>query len=227
MKKLIILTGTCLASLVLTACGNTNSNQAKTNSSLKNENSSLKAEHKQITPVEDKYSNAEYAMAAYLKLQGTDASTLANNKNMTWQQQGNRYVIGFGGHTTSMTVNREDVKVVYDDIKGDHMGSGNAYKVYSKSELDNSVKNQKHDIDKLLSSQQMTRPSESSTVSSNASSDNACYDLPLSGPRNTDGAKQAQIMSIAGDPQYRNTSDGSVNEQGRALMSSIRNTMRN
>lgn len=33
------------------------------------------------------------------------------------------------------------------------------------------------------------------------------------------------MMSIAGDPRYRNTPDGSVNEQGRAMMSSIRGTM--
>lgn len=246
LKKAILLSTLLLASLSLTACGRTsnNSQQAKTNSSLKAENSSLKAESSnQASQKQTKYNDSEYAFAAYLKLQNQSASDIQeNDSNMTWQQQGNRYTIGFGGHTTSMTVNKDDVTVTYDDVEGDHMGNGNGHRTYSKSELAKLIKEQKQTIDDILSAQRQdqdsqqnqssqtgTQASKANTTSSSSSqsSDDACYDLPLSDPRNPDGAKQAQMMSIAGDPQYRNTPDGSVNAQGQSLMSSIRGTMHN
>lgn len=244
MKKTLLLSTLILASLSLAACGRTsnNSQQTKTNSSLRAENSSLKVEiSNRSSQKQTKYNDSEYAFAAYLKLQNQSASDIQeNDSNMIWQQQGNRYTIGFGGHTTSMTVNENDVDVTYDDVEGDHMGNGNGHRTYSKSELAKLIKEQKQTIDDILSgqrqnqnsqqdqsSQQGTQTSKANATSSNSSqsSDNARYDLPLSDPCNPDGAKQAQIMSIAGDPRYRNTPDGSVNEQGRAMMSSIRGTM--
>ena len=248
MKKVLDILTVILVAASLTACGRTsnNSQQAKTNSSLKAENSSLKAESSnRASQKQTKYNDSEYAFAAYLKLQNQSASDIqANDSNMTWQRQGNRYTIGFGGHTTSMTVNESDVDVTYDDVEGDHMGNGNGHRTYSKSELSKLIKEQKKTIDDILSgqrqdqgsqqnqaSQQGTQTSKANatSTSSNSSqaSDNARYDLPLSVPRNRDGVKQAQMMIIAGDPQYRNTPDGSVNEQGRAMMSSIRGTMHN
>lgn len=248
LKKTILLSALLLASLSLAACGRTsnNSQQAKINSSLRAENSSLKAEsNNRASQKQTKYNDSEYAFAAYLKLQNQSASDIQeNDSNMTWQQQRNRYTIGFGGHTTSMTVNKDDVTVTYDDVEGDHMGNGNGHRTYSKSELAKLIKEQKQTIDDILSaqrqdqgsqqnqsSQQSTQTSKANATSSNSgsgqSSNSARYDLPQGDPRNPDGAKQAQIMSIAGDPQYRNTPDGSVNEQGRAMMSSIRGTMHN
>lgn len=246
MKKVLGLLTAVFTVVSLTACGRTsnNSHQAKTNSSLRAENSSLKAESSnRASQKQIKYDDSEYAFAAYLKLQNQSASDIQeDDSNMTWQQQGNHYTIGFGGHTTSMTVNEEDVDVTYDDVEGNHMGNDNGHRTYSKSELAKLIKGQKQTIDHILSgqrqdqdsqqnqaSQQGTQTSKANATSSNSSqaSDNARYDLPLSDPRNPDGAKQAQMMSIAGDPQYRNTPDGSVNEQGRALMSSIRGTMHN
>lgn len=177
----------CIAGLSLATCGN-NDDQSKANSSLKAENSSLKAANtsnsKQAEPTVDKYDNAEYALAAYLKFQKTDASSLTNTENMTWQQQGNRYIIGFGGHTTTMTVNKNDVLVTYDDVEGDHMGSGNGHKAYSKAELAQFIKEQKDDIDNLLrnhnssagtknvnNSTAKESESNSSTTSENSSND--------------------------------------------------------
>lgn len=49
------------------------------------------------------------------------------------------------------------------------------------------------------------------------------YSLPLSDPRNPDSYKQGWLMDIAADPQYHNP-DGSMNQQGEALVESIENT---
>ena len=49
------------------------------------------------------------------------------------------------------------------------------------------------------------------------------YSLPLSYPRNPDSYKQGWLMDIAADPQYHNP-DGSMNQQGEALVESIENT---
>ena len=183
MRKLITLLSVCIAGLALAACGNSTDSQSKTNSSLKAENSSLKAEEAssiRTTPIEDRYNNAEYAMAAYLKLQNTDASSLQNTENMTWQQQGNRYIIGFGGHTTSMAVNRSNVEVTYDDVEDGHMGSGNGHKTYSKTELAKLISSQKEDIDNLLNNSptsfatdQRTNNSETAENESNTTNTNS------------------------------------------------------
>ena len=206
----MLLSTLILASLSLAACGRTsnNSQQTKTNSSLRAENSSLKVEiSNRSSQKQTKYNDSEYAFAAYLKLQNQSASDIQeNDSNMIWQQQGNRYTIGFGGHTTSMTANENDVEVTYDDVEGDHMGNGNGHRTYSKSELAKLIKEQKQTIDDILSgqrqnqnsqqdqsSQQGTQTSKANATSSNSSqsSDNARYDLPLSDPCNPDGAKQA------------------------------------
>lgn len=46
------------------------------------------------------------------------------------------------------------------------------------------------------------------------------YSLPLCDPRNPDSYKQGELMDIAGDPKYHNP-DGSMNDEGQALCSSI------
>lgn len=176
MKKLIAIISVCLLGLTVTACGNSNNSQAKTNSSLKAENASLKAKttnNTGTTSIEKKYSNAEYAMAAYLKLVNTDASSLQNTENMTWQQQGNRYIIGFGGHTTSMTVNENDVDVTYDETEGDHMGSGNGHKTYSKAKLASFIKSQKSDIDNLVGKRSAKSESQANTQNTGANNQTA------------------------------------------------------
>ena len=96
MKKRIILTSTILlASLALAGCGNNQSTSNSTkaeNSSLRAENSSLKA--KKSSERQAKYSEQDYALMAYLKLQGQTANELNRNKdNMNWSQDGNTYHI--------------------------------------------------------------------------------------------------------------------------------------
>lgn len=155
MNKKIILTSTILlASLALAGCGNnqsTNSSTKAENSSLKAENSSLKA--KKSSEKQAKYSEQDYALMAYLKLQGQTANELNRNKNnMNWNQDGNTYRIDFGAHTTSMTVTEDNVEVTYDDVQGDHMGQGNGHKTYSKQQLAKEFGNQKSVIEEILSS---------------------------------------------------------------------------
>lgn len=245
MKKKITLSLLLLATLSLAGCG-LNNNQARENSSLKADNSSLRAknEHKQQeNKVISRFSTEEYALAAYLKFQHQSAANLANNsENMHWRQDGNKFSIDFGAHSTEMLVESKNVQITFDDIDGDHMGQGNGHKEYTKEELYQEIKSQKHTIDEVLSkhqndgvdnsssnsSQQDTQSSNAQSTSTSSSSDSDDdYNLPLSDPRNPDGEKQAKMMSIAGDPQYRDTPDGSVDSEGQSMMSSIRSTMHN
>lgn len=166
MNKKIILTSTILlASLALAGCGNnqsTNSSTKAENSSLKAENSSLKA--KKSSEKQAKYSEQDYALMAYLKLQGQTANELNRNKNnMNWNQDGNTYRIDFGAHTTSMTVTEDNVEVTYDDVQGDHMGQGNGHKTYSKQQLAKEFGNQKSVIEEILSSASQGQSSNGQT----------------------------------------------------------------
>lgn len=221
--------------LGLTACGN-NNQAAKENSSLKAENSSLKAKssanHQSKSHSGVRYSNAEYALAAFLKLQGQTADELSDNSgNMHWiQKADNVFNIDFGAHTTQMRVNADIVDVTYDDIEGDHMGQGNGHRTYSKEQLAKTLKSEKNTIDSLLSAHGGGGQDNSETQTSSAksgSSDDSDYNLPLSDSRNPDSSKQAEMMSIAGDPKYRDTPNGSLDEAGQASISSIRSTMHN
>lgn len=155
MKKRIILTSTILlASLALAGCGNNQSTSNSTkaeNSSLRAENSSLKA--KKSSEKQAKYSEQDYALMAYLKLQGQTANELNRNKdNMNWSQDGNTYHIDFGAHTTSMTVTKDNVEVTYDKPQGDSMGHDNGHKTYSKQQLVKEFGNQKSVIEEILDS---------------------------------------------------------------------------
>ncbi|QZN93368.1 hypothetical protein KZE55_02025 [Limosilactobacillus panis] len=169
MKRLLSLIAVLLLGGALSACGN-NSNQSKENSSLRAENSSLRAKNSSKTDENvNKYKDDEYALAAYLKLQNQTASDLEQDTaNMNWQANGNSYTIGFGGHTTTMTVNKDSVDVTYDEVEGDHMGSGNGHKTYSKKQLNNSIKQQKSTIDQLLNNDN----GSSSTKVNNSSANN-------------------------------------------------------
>lgn len=149
MKKYLITIATICLGLCLTACGN-NTNQNKEHASLEAENSSLKASSKRQ---QIRMSNDEYALAAYLKLQGQTANELKNNEdNMHWDQYGNTYCINFGAHTTSMDVIGSSVGVTYDKPQGDSMGQGNGHKNYSKHQLAREFGNQKGTIDEILES---------------------------------------------------------------------------
>lgn len=100
-----------------------------------------------------KISDDEYALAAFLKLQGQSAAELkSDTANMHWNQNGNKFTVNFGAHSTLMAVNSDDVAVTYDEVEGDHMGSGNGHKIYSKQELIKIIHDQKSDIDSILSS---------------------------------------------------------------------------
>ena len=170
MKKRIILTSTILlASLALAGCGNNQSTSNSTkaeNSSLRAEYSSLKA--KKSSERQAKYSEQDYALMAYLKLQGQTANELNRNKNnMNWNQDGNTYRIDFGAHTTSMTVTEDNVEVTYDDVQGDHMGQGNGHKTYSKQQLAKEFGNQKSVIEEILSSASQGQSGDSQTNSDN------------------------------------------------------------
>lgn len=144
MKKSILVVGILLAGISLSGCGSSQK-QNSDNSSLKAENSSLKAKvnsSKKKKATQQNVSNEDYAMMAYLKLQSEDSSPAeavqnlqSSHANMHWRQIGAKYVIDFGAHSTAMKVNSNDVAVTYDDVEGDHMGSGNGHRTFTKAEL--------------------------------------------------------------------------------------------
>lgn len=174
-RKVILTSAILLAGLALAGCGNSQSNDTTTkaeNSSLKAENSSLKA--KKDSEKQDKYSEKDYALMAYLKLQGQTANELNRNKdNMHWTQDGNTYHIDFGAHTTSMTVNENNVEVTYDQPQGDSMGHDNGHKTYTKKQLAKEFGNQKSVIEEILGSvDQNQSNSDSQGNPSNTSSSN-------------------------------------------------------
>lgn len=169
MKKALTFLALLVVGLNLTACGN-NSKQAKENSSLKAENSSLKKKSKSKQQ-QIKMSDEEFAMAAYLKLADQSVDEIKNDAgNMHWSQNSNKYSINFGAHTTVMTVNKNSVEVTYDKTEGDHMGSGNGHKTYSKRELSQKYGKDEKKIDDLLSGKKAAN--NSSTNSGNNSQAN-------------------------------------------------------
>lgn len=152
-KKTVLTTIILLTCLALVGCSNSQSNNKATkaqNSSLKAENSSLKS--KQARTKHVKYSNQNYALMAYLKLQGQNAEDLKQNTDdMHWKQdENNKFTIDFGAHTTVMTVTDKQVQITYDKVTKDGMSQGNGHKVYSKQTLANEFGSQKNVLDEIL-----------------------------------------------------------------------------
>lgn len=168
MKKWISVCAVAVLGLGLTACGNS-SQPSKTSSSKAASSSSAVMQHHRDRELQ-KYNDAEYAMAAYLKLAKQSAQQVAENSDgMNWQAQGQRYEIDFGGHPTYMTVSKKSVQVTYDTVDGDQMGSQNGHKIYTKQQLVKILKGQKATIDNLLKTpSQAQSSSESSSDSENA-----------------------------------------------------------
>lgn len=151
--------GILIACLTLTACGSNNqSNQQSKNSSLKAENSRLESKiNKKHQQAKTQITDEEYALMGYLKLSsdGEDAQEAVNNlkdnqSNMHWRQNGNKYIIDFVAHATTITVHSKTVEVTYDDVEGDHMGNQNGHKIYSKVELSKDFSKFKGVLDQIL-----------------------------------------------------------------------------
>lgn len=179
MKKVLISSlSILLAGILLGGCGNSQGKKQSTenrNSSLKAENSSLKS--KQASTKHVKYSNQNYALMAYLKLQDQSAEDLKQNTdNMHWKQdENNRFTIDFGAHTTVMTVTNKQVQITYDKVTKDGMGQGNGHKIYSKQMLANEFGSQKNVLDEILdtvenASKESDRSNSMSSIQSTQSS---------------------------------------------------------
>ncbi len=173
MKKRLILTiSLFLVSLTLVGCNSnqTSNNSAKAeNSSLRAENASLKSKESNKTRKE-KYSNEDYALMAYLKLQGQTPDELNSNKsNMNWKQNGNKFTIDFGAHSTMMMVTDKQVQVTYDKTTNNGMGQGNGHKVYSKQELADEFGNQKNTLKALKEIINTAKENDNNSTSNNSS----------------------------------------------------------
>lgn len=92
----------------------------------------------------------------------------------------------------------------------------------SKKQNSASQKNQVNTAN-ASSSTQVSSANSSSNSDPKLADGTDVYSLPLSDPRNPDSYKQGELMDIAGDPKYHNP-DGSMNDEGQALCSSIEAT---
>lgn len=197
-----------MASLALAGCGNNQSTSNSTkaeNSSLRAEDSSSKA--KKSSERQAKYSEQDYALMAYLKLQGQTANELNRNKdNMNWNQDGNTYHINFGAHTTSMTVTEDNVEVTYDELQGDSMGHDNGHKTYSKQRLAKEFGNQKSVIEEILGSNSKEQSSNNQTNSNNNGSAND--DQPIKSAQDAAALVEHAMHTEPGTYQAIPTGDG-------------------
>lgn len=161
MKKSVVIASALMSAFLLTACGSQSSSTSEHSSSHHSSSKSVKsssskkqsAASSSSASQTQKYTDEEYAMMGFLKLDGQGVDSLLNNTdNMHWTNSGNKYAIDFGAHTTTMTVEKNSVEVTYDDIDGSThaMGTQNAHKTYTKEELANQFGTDKAKIDQVL-----------------------------------------------------------------------------
>ena len=162
MKKSVVIASALMSAFLLTACGNQSSSSSKQSSSQTSSKSVAKsssskkqsaASSSSSASQTQKYTDEEYAMMGFLKLDGQGVDNLLNNTdNMHWTNAGNKYAIDFGAHSTTMTVEKNSVLVTYDDIDEltHAMGTQNAQKTYTKEELASQFGTDKAKIDQAL-----------------------------------------------------------------------------
>lgn len=162
MKKSVVIASALMSAFLLTACGSQSSSTSEHSSSHHSSSKSVaksSSSKKQSAASSSsafqtqKYTDEEYAMMGFLKLDGQGVDSLLNNTdNMHWTNSGNKYAIDFGAHTTTMTVEKNSVEVTYDDVdESTHaMGTQNAHKTYTKEELANQFGTDKAKIDQVL-----------------------------------------------------------------------------
>ncbi len=162
MKKSVVIASALMSAFLLTACGRQSSSSSKQSSSQTSSKSVAKsssskkqsaASSTSSASQTQKYTDEEYAMMGFLKLDGQGVDNLLNNtSNMHWTSAGNKYAIDFGAHSTTMTVEKNSVLVTYDDIdESTHaMGTQNAHKTYTKEELASQFGTDKAKIDQVL-----------------------------------------------------------------------------
>lgn len=163
---IVILIAILLFIMGMRSNNSTNHQQATQSSSRVSNNHSSASSQSSSQAPQEKFSDEEYELMAFLKL--TDDNSDSNDQSnemlqnlvnldpnekdnaVVWHPITNGRRIGFGAHTTELQVNGDHVNVTYDEIEGDHMGEGNGHKTYSKAELAREFKLQKDDIDKAL-----------------------------------------------------------------------------
>lgn len=120
-----------------------------------------------------KISNEQYAVMAYLKVDGQSASDLSSNASaLTWQRKGNKYIVSLNDKTTKITVGKTDVKVAYHKLDSNGSVSKTEHKTFSKAKLAKQYKKEQNDIKNILSSAKASN-SNSSSTSSNANSNSS------------------------------------------------------
>lgn len=161
MKKSVVIASALMSAFLLTACGSQSSSSKQSSSQTSSKSVAKSSSSKKQSAASSsssasqtqKYTDEEYAMMGFLKLDGQGVDNLLNNtSNMHWTNAGNKYAIDFGAHSTTMTVEKNSVLVTYDDIdESTHaMGTQNAHKTYTKEELASQFGTDKAKIDQVL-----------------------------------------------------------------------------
>lgn len=209
MKKILVSSlSILLVGILLGGCGNSQDKKQSAenkNSSLKAENSSLKS--KQASAKHREYSNQNYALMAYLKLQDQSAEDLKQNTdNMHWKQdENNRFTIDFGAHTTVMTVTNKQVQITYDKVTKDGMDQGNGHKVYSKKTLANEFGSQKNVLDEILNT--VENASKESDHSNSMSSSQSTQSSTQNNQAETQNNNNNTVPNQANSTSNSNTSN--------------------
>ncbi|MEK1444442.1 hypothetical protein HC014_02535 [Limosilactobacillus fermentum] len=186
MKKKLLLGTLTVVALGLTACGSTPSGHQKTSSasSSTKQAQTSSSQTSKVTSTssassssqQQTYTDTEYALMAYEKLDGQGMANLQSNADrMNWYQKGNKFSVDFGGHSTIMTVNNNDVLVTYDSPTSNGMGQKNASVNYTKAELAKEYGQYKDTLDQLIATgtthaQQNGGASSTSSASSDSAS---------------------------------------------------------
>lgn len=219
-------------SILLVGCHSYQYNQSAEaeNSSLKAENTRLKEENNIIGSYKDNQDKA----ATVLNSNGTgryvyaDPTAPDTDDQLTWQKNtDNSFTIKLNDSnvTSPLTGKLSKGKLI---LSGDSNWNTEIFnKTKDSLNLDDFLaKNKsKNESSQTTNSNTMNQSEDTNTDNSHPklADGTDVYSLPLGDSRNPDSAKQRKLMEIAGDPQYRN-SDGSMNDGGRALSSSIQAT---
>lgn len=201
MKKISMIAVTAVAALSLTGSGLAPLSQSAA-----------------TTPVfaakkASQYSDAQYAVMAYLKVDNQTPQDLANEASaITWEHHGNTYRVSLNDKTTKIRVGKTNVKVTYHKLASDGSVAKTGHKTYSKAQLAKQYKGEMSDLKNIVSSAKAANSSsnasssskQSGANSSSAASSNSASSLSASSTSqsSTSSTKQSKL-TIAGHTFHR------------------------
>lgn len=157
------------------------------------------------------FTNEQYAVMAYLKVDGqkvTDLSSVANA--LTWEHHGNTYRVSLNDKTTKIKVGKTNVKVTYHKLASDGSVAKTSHKTYSKAKLAKQYKANKSDIKNIVSSAKASNSSSSASSSSTSSTAVSQSSSSTTATRTSQTSNQNAKITIAGHTFHRQNFYGTM-----------------